>query len=284
MGTTITINHPIEFNEAGEALCGYCIGLNKPKNRARIVRVVRLGNSTASLGKDTKDGIRVGFGKALCGTHNRSHSMRNLSMPADHLSGNLITDLMLAVHLYETDQKATAEREAEHEREYRNGLLKVAQMTESQFTITHENLGRGGGRRTVISGPTYNGTQAIRWVDLAVDHGIWAVKSGSYSMHTGKGAGSPALARVEANLMLFAADQAEEANKTDEVERHQVHVSEPMAFGLRRPYDFYCCSICWDILKLANEWMETERDIPDGIEDNDLVDRYLHHAQMMSQS
>jgi hypothetical protein len=201
------------FNDNREAMCG----VHGCDHRARDVLGISREAKDASVA-GSRLHIKVGnhylwFGTARCGTHNRGKSHSQLWMQATLMTGYIDLD-------FDTLARAFSEKEERdrlrHEREealYRKSQLEVALMAEDQFVVergSHYN----DGVEWVIKGPDYSGKPAVTsQVSITIDAGVAHVRTSDYAGHTGRGHGSPALARLIARLLVEAADIADERNK-----------------------------------------------------------------------
>jgi hypothetical protein len=200
------------FNGRREAMCG----AHGCDHRARDIEGISREAKDASVA-GSRPHIKVGdhylwFGRALCGTHNRSHRL-GMWMQATLMTGYIDLDFDLLARAFSEKEERDRLRHERQEADYRSDRLKVARTTDEDFNIVQENDHRSG-KRWVINGRDYGGGWApCSWVTLVNDHDVWSITNGDYAGHTGKGRGSPALARIVARLIAEAADIADERNK-----------------------------------------------------------------------
>jgi len=215
-----TADKYLTFNEKGEVMCGSCFG--DRRNRARKVYLDSRDEPWPANASGFQplhievDGAYVRFGRAKCGVHDRSYS-RTASIKPDLLTGDRPLDFDLLRRAYLKAKTEEADREERMRRDYMADLIRTATMTRDRFTV--EEAGQSGGMRWTVYGPTGYSDAAgkpqrrpVSQVSLENDAGVYRVTTSDFSGHVGRGRGSTALTRLVAELMVAAADKADEMN------------------------------------------------------------------------
>jgi len=213
----------LTFNEKNEVLCGSCTGYNRPKSRARVVYLDGRDDPypTNAAGQQRLhievDGKYIAFGSAKCGVHDRAYT-RTFQVNPNMLTNDPLLDFDVLHRAYIIQRDEEQRRQQSFHDDYVAGLRRTAAMTEDEFTIEYTVLSerRGGGTEVTIKGPSHDEPREVAKVTLDNDYGVWSVHTVEYGGHTGRGRGSPAIARIIGRLLIEMADSADELNRREQ--------------------------------------------------------------------